>query len=232
MNRSYDQYELSDFLKDEDFLLWRLCPTSESEAFWKQFVKEYPGQEQNLARAIQILDSVKIEGPELSPVEMKDLDDIYLQTRKQALHHTKKRRRPYYIAAAACFAALCTLTLLFKEFRPASTGKEQVYTAHSNNPDSATNNIRLIMGKENKLLSSKNAEIVLNNKGSIQVTEKETNLVSHSDLIEKEQVNSLIVPKGRRSSLVFRRRYKNLGEFGLTHHIPFSFYCRHTGNCP
>lgn len=203
MKRSYDEYEVNDFLRDDDFLLWRLCPTNESEAFWDQFMKEYPHQERNLARAIQILTSVKIEEPELSADEMKELDDIYLQTRHLALRHTRRRRHLYYTAAAACFAALCTLTFLYKDFRPASTGKEQVSTAYSNNLDSAANNIRLIMGKENKLLSSKNPEIVLNNRGSIQVTEEETNLISHSDLTEKEQVNSLIVPKGRRSSLKF-----------------------------
>jgi len=223
MNRSYDEYEVNDFLRDDDFLLWRFCPTDESEAFWDQFMKEYPHQEKNMARAIQILSTAKIEGPELSPGDLEDLDDIYLRTKQLALHHTEKRRRLYYVAAAACLAVLCTLTMFYKDFRPGSETLQPTYTTRSNEPDSVPGNIRLIMGKENKLLSSINAEIVIDNKGSIQVTEKESNLITRSDVTEKEQVNNLIVPKGRRSSLVFADGTKIWVNSGSSIAFPSAF---------
>lgn len=60
-----------DFLSDDNFILWRLSPTEESDAYWNDFRKNNPALENELDSAIAKFSKVRINDHKL-PKEYAD----------------------------------------------------------------------------------------------------------------------------------------------------------------
>ena len=181
----------SDFLENREFIKWRLERTHEQNSYWNSFVKENPELQEEIKKAIEIFENIRIN--ERSFV---DTDLLYQKIRQSILNHRKTRRRiVHYLSAVAAVILLVIIGTL-------SFNKESI-------PTTATN--EQIIGKT---LPSEDVKLIVN--GSVITLNSDTEIeqideqMSYTDTTntkktlktEQNQINRLIVPKGKRSSLI------------------------------
>lgn len=193
MIEKYSEYTTKDFLRDEDFLLWRLCPTEELDRFWHDVVDAYPEQEDNIAQAIRILHSATINNKMLSK---KDEDEILEATLRK--YGTRRKRRNFwlYASAAACIIIVCIISGLFDK-APLSPNTPEIWVSELQ--VDTIQDVQLLLGQKDKITMSENADIQWNKKGEIEVTGQETRSTIVSKVDNDVVFNQLIVPKGKRS---------------------------------
>ena len=198
MEKPFEEFEVRDYLRDKSFLLWRLFKSDESEAFWNSYTEKYPGQKENLAKAISIVDSLSLSSAAISAQEQEEIDDIYFRTREMYVQRRRNiRHLALYISAAACIAIICAITVLYPVRQ--KSADEFVADAVS---DSAIKGIQLVFGAKDIVSFENNTNIIINKDGRIQVAINEhdtTSLVKEA--VNRQQVR-LIVPEGRQSSLM------------------------------
>ncbi len=200
MSTPHEKFEVNDFLKDKHFLMWKFFPEYDSTVFWNDFLKKYPHQKKKFQRAVHILDSVKIENIDLSETDREDLRCIYENTKKLYRKRKQKVRRIYYaVTAAACIILLGLLPFFYYQLK---IQENTNITVPVETAQYSTTEIQLILGNQDKMLLSQNVNIQLDKKRKIEITNKEELQPSISKIIEKKQLNRLIVPKGKRSSLI------------------------------
>lgn len=197
MKKPYDEFEVSDYLKDRSFLFWRFFITDESDSFWNDFADRYPGQIDNLKKAINITDSTSLKSVDLTAQEQDDIEDIYLRTKEMYRSRKQKvRHLAYYFSAAACLAIICTISVLFPfQSKLKSELVAEVFA------DSMFKGIQLVFGPKDIVSFEKNADIIINKDGKIQVA---VNYDTTSFVKEARngQPIKLIVPEGKQSSLL------------------------------
>jgi transmembrane sensor len=197
MDKPYENFEVRDYLRDKSFLLWRLFKSDESEVFWNSFIDKYPEQNDNLAEAVRILDSLSLSSAAISAQEQEEIDDIYFKTREMYMHRRRNiRHLALYISAAACIAVICAISVLY----PLRRESVNEFVAEIV-PDSAIKGIQLVFGTKDIVSFENNTNIIINEDGRIQVAMNKHDTTSlMKEAVNRQQVR-LIVPEGRRSSL-------------------------------
>jgi len=222
MENPYEEFEVRDYLRDKSFLLWRLFKDDESETFWNSFTEKYPGQKENLERAIYIVDSLSLSGAPISALEQEEIDEIFFRTKKMYMHRRNNiRHLATYISAAACIAIICAITVFYPLHR--ESANEFIAEAVS---DSVPKGIQLVFGAKDIISFENNTNIIINKNGRIQVAVNQHDTTS----LMKEAVNNkevrLIVPKGRQSSLMLSDGTRIWINAGSSVMFPIAF----TGN--
>lgn len=199
MDTSYEKFEVNDFLRDKSFLTWKFFPDHDSTVFWNDFLIKYPNKKNSFERASQIIDSVKIKDIDLSETDMEDLSFIYENTKRLYQRRKQKVRRLYYaVTAAACIVLLAFLPFFHYQYK--DHPHRDIAVSQKKAQDSA-NDIQLILGEQDKMILSQNATIQLNKKREIEITNRKEIQHPISKIINENQLNTLIVPKGKHSSL-------------------------------
>lgn len=174
----------SDFLSDDSFILWRLSPTEESDAFWSEFGKNNPALENELDSAIAKLAAVRVNDYKLSK---EDSDRLLQRIIRTSAVHAGRKRIVRFSVAAACVAAAVVSAL---SVRHSADSLPPVTTETIIGQELPTEDIRLISG---------NDVITFMNNTEINVSET----VGGKDTENPEEImNTLIVPRGRVTTLV------------------------------
>lgn len=198
MEKPYDEFEVGDYLKDKDFLIWRFFKTEESEAFWNGFTERYPGQRENLKKAIHITDSTSVKSVDLTAREQDEIEDIYFRTRELYKRRKQKvRHLSFCLSAAACLALICMIAGLFPFQHKL---KDEIVAEVVS--DSMLKGIQLIFGPKDIVCFEKNTDIIINEDGRIQVAVNMSDTTSFVKEVKNGQPVKLIVPEGKQSSLV------------------------------
>lgn len=104
---NYQVKSYSDFLKDREFIQWRLERTFEQGDYWNSFIKENPDLKKELEKAIEIFDRVKI-----NEQDFIDTDLLYQKIEDSISKSYRVRRRiVQYLSAAAVVLVLIVGTL-------------------------------------------------------------------------------------------------------------------------
>ena len=178
-----------DFLFDIEFMEWRLFRTEEQDLYWERFREEHPECKEALDVAISKFKTVKINDFRLSKSE----DERLYQRILTNIHRKRMRRRKAYWSAAAGIALLIASSLFIKlQYIDQPVQKMEAIIGQT----MPSNDILLISG-EKVVELKQNAQITLN-EGHISVIEESN--VSEMPLSENE-MNKLIVPAGKRTSL-------------------------------
>jgi transmembrane sensor len=181
----------SSFLENKNFVQWRLLREEESEKYWLTFIKENPELEEEFNKAIVICDNIRINEKIFS-----DTDFLYQRILQSiSIHRKNKQRRNviYSLYAAASIALLLICT--FRIFNPNTTSIPNEEIIGKTLPDE---HITLMTG--GKIITlNQDAKIQLDN-GQMSYTDSLNNTKS----IETGEVqnNKLVVPNGRRSSII------------------------------
>jgi transmembrane sensor len=198
MEKPYEDFEVKDYLRDKSFLLWRLFRDDESEILWNSFTEKYPGQKENLEKAIRIIDSLSLSSAAISAQEQEEIDDIFFRTKEMLMRRRRNTRRMVrYISAAACIAVICTLTVIYPFSRKSTT--DFITEAAS---DSAPKGIQLVFGPKDIVSFENNTNIMISKDGRIKVATNQHDTTSLVKEASNRQQLRLIVPEGRKSSLV------------------------------
>lgn len=190
----YSLFALEDFLADEFFRSSVRNPTTESIAFWREFVDSDPSNIGEYLVARRYIESSDDTLPFLSDEETARLwDNIVSATGLNRPEPLLKRRRLLYPAAAAAAVALLFFAL-GPVFRSAPASDISRY-AHSAADTVGCNEARLIVSEQKTVvLGDQTAEITYDN-SKITVSREEI------PRTESARYNRLIIPKGRMSKL-------------------------------
>jgi hypothetical protein len=188
---------LKNFLFDDEFIKWRLFRTEESDKYWAEFIKENPQYQGDLELAIKKFKAVKLNNNLLTQQQKDELLDKIIQD--SVFKIKRKRRIKYYWSAIACIIVLAISTILIYTNKPADHIIQNSIVGET----LPSKDIRLISGKT-VVDIKQNAEIQLSSKGVASIAEegaKEGTQVTSSLNLTKEEINKLIVPYGKRSTL-------------------------------
>lgn len=181
------------FLKDRKFIRWQLLSDSSLDEYWKNFIEEHPESENEIHQAITYL---KNKGLNKSTLTEKERIILFDKIQNTILHKKKSKLQKLISFSSAAVAILIIGFLLLypkQEDKIILADKEHIMGEFLNSED-----IQLITGNESmsfqsdidvKLSGEGKAEIVQNNK-DVQKIE-----------IRQDQLNTLIVPFGKRSTL-------------------------------
>ena len=209
MRRNYTTYTAEELLNDDFFIQSELHPTEETRSFWSALVTENPklGKEIRIARHFIQEFRQRTPSASLSSEEVTGLwRQIEAQNRK---YKSNPKRRYWLVAAVAAAASLCLF--LFNPFtvEEKSIDYQSLITSlqQEKNQD-----VQLLSDKEKLLIKGEESQITYNSTGEAHINAenvegKTTNATTSNTQeakADKEEIllNKLIVPAGKRSSLV------------------------------
>lgn len=220
MDNKENIYSLDHFLNNDEFIRWIIDSTPELDIQWNKFIKENPQAISNMNRAKEILQSVEMNSYSLSDHEK---ETIYrnLQHEFSAKKHQRKNRI-FYRYAAACVAIISLLGSLFFIYNQSGISPNELMVANDIKIDSTLTNIELITQRSKKVLIEKHPTIQYNSTGKVYVNDQETELTAKGEQADSE-LNTLIVPNGRRTTLILEDGSKVWVNSGTVLTFPTSF---------
>lgn len=187
--------DYKDFLCDDLFICWRIRPTEELDIFWKKYINDHEELRDQFYLAIAEFHTIRTQGETSKPDEAPNL-----KIKKQDQRFEKRKRnwtlRFIHPVAAAAIAALVLISAIYIiSHRERETSQEVASTGRV----MSENNVQLFTGEN---------LVALGNNTTLNLSEKKNRAIIKSSEAEKEvalnadQMNRLIVPFGKRSSLV------------------------------
>jgi hypothetical protein len=212
----FANYTAFDFTTDPLFIEWRWLQTDESCQFWDGFLAEYPDKKDEILLAIEIVASFKENNDDFLFSEIEKENAVKRLTEKV---HRYKRRLKTAIYSISTFVILASLFFLpFKQTKQI----EQVNYA----PVIERNEkeVQLILSSGKKTLYNEDIQVKYDSRGNI-VVESESGkiLEKHENEDMHSKMNRLIVPKGKRSSLLLVDGSRIWVNSGTTVEFPSSF---------
>lgn len=187
-------------LQNKSFIRWRLFPSEEDHLYWEAYIREHSELKKEFDKAIRIIKSIKLNTQKLSPEEKQD---IFKLIQKDIERRNRKKR--YYlftgVSAVACIALVLVL-LRFTVFIPQNEVPEPVsVTVRDDMADSKE--IQLILADDKMIMIENESDILYNKQGEIIINESvsEEQIKTDKNKVATARLNTLVVPKGRRSNL-------------------------------
>lgn len=196
MNADNTYTSYTDFFKDKKFIQWQLMPDESLDTFWQNFIGQHPEQKKNIDKAITYLKRSGMNKSDLT----KDEHIVLLERIQKTIRQEKKiSHRKYFWYVAASTAAVVLITLAIGLFSPlseqvTSRDKELIIGELLDNED-----VQLITD-EKAIIFQNDIEVTLKGEGSAEIVQanNETSKVQ----VARDKLNSLIVPYGKRSTLI------------------------------
>ncbi len=185
-------------IHDPEFLEWVLRPTKESDQYWAQFISDHPSRKKEMDDAISLIKSLVPQEKELTEESIFKLwnrIDNSVKSKKNGIRHLH-----IWMAAASIILLFGISGLLYFQLKSDNTGINYQSIAKA---DLSSEEVKLIFAdKSEEVLRSKDLNIKYSTKGEIEVnsanqpTEKIQEQPNDAD-----QLNQLIVPRGKRTNL-------------------------------
>ncbi len=212
----YSHHTAVDFSTDPLFIEWRWLQTDESCQFWEGFLAEYPDKKDDILLAIEIVESFRENSNEFLFSEQEKGDAVKRLTEKV---YRYKRRRKRTIYGISTFVLLASL--FFLPFRPVRQVEpvNQVPVIVRENKE-----VQLILSSGEKSLFKEDIQIKYDSIGNIVVESESGKMLEKHEKVEvPAEMNRLIVPKGKRSSLLLADGSRIWVNSGTTLEFPSSF---------
>lgn len=181
-----------DFLVDDLFLLWRINPTRELNEYWDNFIRKNPQLENQFRQAITEIDQIRSKSHSLSQAQLQVKEKI---EHRLLSYKNRKKRIVYYVSAAAAIALLLIISTLFI-LNQSDYRTEKIMVLGNTVQD---NEIQLFTGDE---------VVNLNNNSTLNMSESGNSVIIQDSMSQKKiklqdhTINKLIIPYGKRSSLI------------------------------
>ena len=185
------------WLHNESFVLWCLTPTDESDTWWHQYMETHPEECDALSEARNILLTVRLNAVRRTPAESRRL-----WQRIESSMERKDNRR--HMLTFTRYAAACILILGIVGFW--TFLKKQSGTSDGNilaDLQNKQTEITLIKDNTEIVEFANNAVISYDTATTIQTPARETTVLqAAAPTAIKEEYNTLVVPRGRRTLLL------------------------------
>ena len=206
------------WLQNEDFILWCLAPTQESEEWWVNYQKEHPEDQASLQEARKIMLSAR-----LNPVQRLPEESERLWARIETSMERRDKRHRFILFTR--YAAACVLILgivsfwLIHSFQTSGTADDLLVNVKA---DTLYQKVMLIRDDAEAIQIENNAVITYDSNITIQSDGKETEIIKEGAAQPGKQ-NTLIVPYGSHSSIVLADGSKVWIHSGSKLRFPSSF---------
>jgi len=186
------------YLSDEKFIEWMLCPTDELNSYWRQFSEDHPEEKAHLLKAKELFKKVNLSSYKLDEAT-KEKAMARLEESLR-LYRRKRKVRRILITVTGTAAAILLLFLLQQELfmkpdRFSDTPADYYVGSELDSKD-----IQLFTGNQTATFEE-NIDVTIRNDQLIQVKKENSN---DADVIsiERNTVNRLVVPHGKRSKVL------------------------------
>lgn len=180
----------SDFLENREFIQWRLERTTQQDDYWSSFIKENPSLVEEFEKAISIFEKLRINEHDFT-----DTDLLYQKIQLSISNHRKKKYRivNYLSVAAVALLLIVGTFLINKESMPTTATNEQIIGETHPSED-----VLLLVGGD-VITLNQNSEVEQVDGQMTYTDSTDTKKIIKTDDV---QMNKLIVPNGKRSSLI------------------------------
>lgn len=186
------------FLLDKDFIKWQLFKTEELNAWWKEFREKNPQYSNELNKAIEDFNSVKLNYIKISE---NNKEEIYSDLMNKISKYNQQKRRKIFFQIFSSAAAILLIAVL------------SVFYFNNQNKDLSTtyNDEHTIIGltlpEEDIVIISGDQKMNIANNASLELADGSKVVVTDSTDNKLEmklspvKMNKLMVPYGKRSNL-------------------------------
>jgi len=186
-------------IHNPDFFEWVVRPNKELDQYWEKFISEHPLRKKEVDEAIFIIKSILPKEKELTEEMVLHL---WNRIENKTIGHQKVIFHFPRWWAAATFLLLTGISGLIY-FQVSQTNAPHFNYQSIAKVETPDNDIKLIFAdKSEEVLSSNDLDITYSNKGEIVVNSDQR--LAHKfqeNKSEAEQLNQLVVPRGKRTSL-------------------------------
>ena len=188
-----------EFIHHPDFVEWVLRPSMESDAYWKTYVTDNPSTKKEIEHARFLIKGLVRQQKSLTEAEVSALWEKIEQTesfRKRRFINLKKW------SVAASILIILGVTGWLATLNTTSKIKKIDYQSIAV-AQASGNDIKLILSDQSeKTFNTKEVDLKYNQKGQLETKAgKQVQTEDISKNSETEQMNQLVVPRGKRSTI-------------------------------
>ncbi|MDD4776915.1 MAG: FecR domain-containing protein [Fermentimonas sp.] len=207
----------TDLLHDIKFVRWQLAPDESLDIYWNNLIETDPHLEKEIHKAASYLKNEGLNKNYLSTAEREELLNRIQFTIKNKTRY--KLRQGLIITAAACAAFAILVVMLTQFFTDSVTDSDikdgMIVGELLNNED-----VQLVTSN-NTILFDEDIDISLDEKGIAQVSQSNKEIKKIE--LKKDELNSLIVPFGKRTNLILADGTKVWLNSGTVLEFPAQF---------
>lgn len=207
--------------QDDRFIRDRLLPEEDSAAYWEVYLKEHPEKRELFEETCHDFDKMKLNNYTIAEGKKRELLD---QIHKS--HEMRKRKQVrYYLYGALAAACLIGMLFLIPFYLGEKSLGSEDYLAVLPVTDTVRTEVTLITDHAETIELEDNAVIAYGSTIYVQNTKGEKSYLSDSTTEQEEKTvhNTLIVPRGKRSSLQLADGSKIWVNAGTVLHFPSTF---------
>lgn len=124
----FNNYQLLDFVLDDDFRAWILVPDADSDLFWISWINNNPDKERMIQNAKEIILSFKVNDAQISDREIKSIIDETVKKISNGINEpiaeTKNSYHKYYWLSGIAACLIICFIVLFPKF---SNSQQSIY---------------------------------------------------------------------------------------------------------
>ncbi|MEI6140219.1 MAG: FecR domain-containing protein [Mariniphaga sp.] len=195
----FNENNKEQFIHNQEFTSWVLNPTEESDLFWDNFIANNPSHKKGIDQSRLFIKSLVRNNKELSDDEVSTLWDKINKTRNSSKRLSINLKR---LSIAAGILMILGLSGWWLSVTNNKKDEGATYQSIASNKNQG-NEIKLIMSDQTeKTFTTKEVDLKYNQQGQL-----ETRSGKHTETEELEndsntlQMNQLVVPRGKRSSI-------------------------------
>lgn len=188
----------SKYLTDEKFITWMLCPTDELDTYWQRFTEENPEEKAELLRAKALFRKVKLSSYKLDETTKAK---AVAQLEKSLLDYQRKKkvRRTLIMTVGTAAAILLLIFLQQDMFRQSDRFSDRSIDYYVGS-ELESKEIQLFTGNRTTSFEE-NIDVTISNDQRIAV-KKENSTDADEISTERNSINRLVVPHGKRSKVM------------------------------
>jgi hypothetical protein len=192
--------EFQNLVTNPDFINWVNSPTTELDKYWEQYILDHPSLKNEIFQAKYILKKIRIEEKELNTAFVQG---IWLNIQSKVFHSpVKVRRINNWLVAASITFLLAVGGIIFSQI--IQNQKSVIDYQAISKVESDDGNVTLILSdKSERLIQSEDPSVTYIGQGEILIDSlmlSDNNKNKETD--NEKMVNQLVIPKGKRSSLI------------------------------
>ncbi len=197
MNNPETYETVRDFLNDNSFIEWQLSGNKDLGNKWLNFIRKHPCKQDIFDEAVRRIRTVRFNACNLSEESEQEMCREII--RRVRLY--KKRRRLKYFALSAAASVFLGLLMTFYQTTHKKPDAGRSVASHDAIPETNRLSEEIQLITENNVLKlNQNAEIVLSADGNALFTDS---LQGKQTIgLSEEKLNKLIVPYGKRASVL------------------------------
>lgn len=218
MRKNTNDTDFIRFLKDEKFIEWKLFPTDELNSYWFDFLRQHPEERNNFELAENNFQNINITFRELPKEKKHEAINRLVRSLRKYNNRHNFRRITYTITACA----MLLLIFIFYINRDIINSEEDFIATNSyiEGNELESEDIMFITGNKTTSFSN-NVDILIDGDKTAQVISEDNETEDIS--IDKNTMNKLIVPYGKRSKIVLSDGTQVWLNSGSSLEFPSSF---------